>query len=97
MARNALNELDEALLNIDPHLVEIRRGAWAVLASSYPDSLRQAEHSGRELIDQTLKTGAPSSEITSEARFVADVSSKEGVTRRMRIRHLMLKQRGRVS
>jgi hypothetical protein len=95
--RNALDELDEALLAIDSHLVEIRRGAWSALASNHPDSLRQAAHSGRELIDQTLKTGAPNTEIISQQGFVPDKSSKDGVTRRMRIRYLMLKRRGSIS
>ena len=93
LARNALDELDEALLKIDAHLVEIRRGAWSALASHHPDSLRQAAHSGRELIDQTLKSGAPNAEISSQAGFVRDKSSKDGVTRRMRIRYLMTKHR----
>jgi hypothetical protein len=97
LARNALDELDEALLKIDPHLVEIRRGAWSALASNHPDSLRQAAHSGRELIDQTLKTGAPSAEIASQNGFVRDKTSKDGVTRKMRIRYLMAKHRGSVS
>lgn len=97
LARNALDELDEALLKIDAHLIEIRRGAWSALASHHPDSLRQAAHSGRELIDQTLKTGAPNPEIISQAGFVPDKSSKDGVTRRMRIRYLMTKHRGRIS
>lgn len=97
LARNALDELDEALLTIDTHLVEIRRGAWSALTSHHPDSLRQAAHSGRELIDQTLKTGAPNAEISSQPGFVPDKSSKDGVTRRMRIRYLMAKHRGRIS
>lgn len=97
LARNALDELDEALISIDPHLVEIRRGAWSALASSHPDSLRQAAHSGRELIDQTLKTGASNAVITAQKDFVPNKSSKDGVTRRMRIRHLMQKYRGSVS
>jgi len=32
--RNALDELDEALIKIDAHLVEIRRGAWSALFPS---------------------------------------------------------------
>jgi len=97
LARNALDDLDEALISIDPHLVEIRRGAWSALASSHPDSLRQAAHSGRELIDQALKSGAPNDAVTARTDFVPDKSSKDGVTRRMRIRHLMQKHRGSVS
>jgi hypothetical protein len=97
LAHNALDELDEALLMIDSHLVEIRRGAWSALASNHPDSLRQAAHSGRELIDQTLKIGATNADITAQQGFVPDKSSKDGVTRRMRIRYLMVKHRGSVS
>lgn len=97
MAHNALDELDEALLKIDPHLIEIRRGAWSALQSNHADSLRQAAHSGRELIDQTLKTGAPNSEIVSQEGFVRNTSSADGITRRMRVRHLMRKSRGRIS
>jgi hypothetical protein len=97
LARNALDELDEALLKIDPHLVEIRRGAWSALVSSHPDSMRQAAHSGRELIDQTLKTGAPNAEIMSQTSFVRAKTSNDGVTRKMRIRYLMEKHRGCVS
>jgi hypothetical protein len=97
LSRNALDELDEALSKLDPHLVEIRRGAWSALFSHHPDALRQAAHSGRELIDQALKTGAPNDEITAQPGFVPDKSSRDGVTRRMRIKHLMAKQRGAVS
>ncbi|WP_260739645.1 pPIWI-associating nuclease domain-containing protein [Tunturiibacter lichenicola] len=94
LTRKALDELDEVLSSIDSHLVEIRRGAWSALASSHPDSLRQAAHSGRELIDQTLKTEVPNAVITAQPNFAPDKSSKDGVTRRMRIRHLMQKHRG---
>ena len=97
VVRNALDALDEVLLGIDPHLVEIRRGAWSAIYSKHPDAHRQAAHSARELIDQTLKTGAPNDVITSQPGFVADKSSKDGVTRRMRIRYLMTKHRGQAS
>src|SRR5713226_3135929 len=59
LAKGALDDLDEALLRISPHLLEVRRGAWSAVASAQPDSLRQAAHSGRELLDQALKEGAP--------------------------------------
>ena len=97
LARKALDELDEALFGIDPHLVEIRRGAWSAHASSHADSLRQAAHSGRELIDQTLKLGAPDSEIKSQKGFLPDKSSRDGITRRMRTRFLMKKFQGSIS
>jgi hypothetical protein len=92
-----LDDLDSVLLSINPHLVEIRRGAWSALASNQPDSLRQAAHSGRELIDQTLKEGVLDSEIKAWPGFTPDTTSKSGVTRRMRLRLLMQKRKGSVS
>jgi Predicted pPIWI-associating nuclease len=95
--RDALDELDEVLLRIDRHLVQIRRGAWSALMSEHSDSLRQAAHSGRELIEQTIKTGAPDAEVRARQDYVPDKTSRDGVTRKMRIRHLMEKHRGHIS
>ena len=39
--RNAIDELDEVLLEIDPQLVSLRDGAWSALNSPAPDSTRQ--------------------------------------------------------
>jgi hypothetical protein len=92
-----LDELDEALSRISGHLVEVRRGAWSALMSGRPDSLRQATHSARELIDQALKEGAPDDEIKAQAGFVSDKTSRTGVTRKMRLKLLMQKYRGAIS
>jgi|SRR5919109_1780815 hypothetical protein len=97
LKRGALDELDEVLREIDPHLLEIRRGARAALAGRHPDSLRQAAHSARELIDQTLKQGAPDDEIRAQPTFRPDASSLSGITRRMRLKLLMKKFRGEIS
>jgi hypothetical protein len=97
LLRGNLDDLDAALSTISPHLVEVRRGAWAALKSSQPDSLRQAAHSGRELIDQTLKEGVTDAEVKAGPDFSADSSSKSGVTRRMRLKLLMRKRQGSVS
>lgn len=97
LGRGALDKLDEALLNISPHLVELRDGAWAALISSRPDSLRQAAHSARELIDQTLKEGAPDEVIKSAPDFAPDNTSRSGVTRRHRLKYLVRHHRGDVS
>jgi hypothetical protein len=97
LERSVLDELDNAFTAINPHLVEIRRGAWAAVASNQPDSLRQAAHSGRELIDQVLKEGAPDTEIIAQSGFTPDPNSKSGITRRMRLKFLMQKQKGSVS
>jgi len=97
LEKGVLDELDEALSKINLHLIEIRRGAWAAVASNQPDSLRQAAHSGRELIDQVLKEGAPDSEIKAQPDFTPDPSSKSGITRRMRFKFLMQKYKGAAS
>ena len=97
LKRNALDDLDEALRRINPYLLEIRRGAWTALDATHPDSLRQAAHSARELIDQVLKEGVSDEEIRSEPGFQADPRSSSGITRRMRMKRLMRKCRGGVS
>lgn len=89
--------LDSALQKINPHLLEIREGAWAAIASRQPDSLRQAAHSGRELIDQVLKDGAPDEKIRSQEGFLPDNSSRSGITRRHRFKFLMTKFQGATS
>ena len=97
LKRGALDSLDEALLRIDPHLLEIRRGAWAALGANRPDSLRQAAHSARELIEQVLKTAAPDEEVRAQSGFSPDRNSASGITRRNRLRLVMKKYRGDVS
>ena len=92
--RGALDPLDSALLKISPHLVELRAGAWEAVSSGRADSLRQAAHSGRELIDQVLKEGASDEIIKNDPDFVADNSSSTGVTRKHRLKYLMKKFRG---
>ena len=89
LTRRSLDSLDEALLAIEPHLLEVRAGAWSAVNSSEPDALRQAAHSARELIDQTLKVGAPDEQIKNKDWYLADSSSRTGVTRRHRLRFLV--------
>jgi hypothetical protein len=97
LSRGTLDELDRALREISPRLVEIRAGAWAAIRSAQPDAVRQAAHSGRELIDQTLKEGVPDDEVRADPTFASDPSSKSGITRKHRLRVLMRKYRGEVS
>lgn len=97
LKRKCIDELDGALSKISPHLLELREGAWAALASNQTDTLRQASHSARELLDQTLKEGAPDAAVTQMAGFVHDPKSTSGITRRHRIKYLMTDRRGRVS
>jgi len=99
LERNALDDLDAALREIDPHLdlVEIRRGMWSAFESGQPHSLAQSAHSARELIDQTLKLGAPDERVRADSSFRADASSSSGITRRMRLNLLMRVNRGTMS
>jgi hypothetical protein len=89
LERCELDDLDGALHLIDQHLVEIRSGAWAAAWSAQPDALRQAAHSGRELIDQTLKALAPDDAVEAAPDFRPDPSARNGITRRHRISYAM--------
>ena len=93
----AFDSLDQALRMIAPHLLSLRRGAWAALHSGTPHSLEQAAHSARELIDQVMKIGAPDEEVKARPDYVADPASSSGVTRRMRLRFLVAKFGGDLS
>ena len=97
LRQQCLDDLDSALAKISPTLVEMREGAWAAVTSRRPDSLRQASHSARELIDQTLKEGAPDKLIKQMAGFVPDRNSESGITRRHRLKYLMSTFQGDVS
>lgn len=92
-----LDALDGALAEISRALIDVRAGAWQAITSGRADAIRQAAHSGRELIEQTLKEGAPDNSVRSEPSFLPDRGSSSGVTRRHRIRFLMRKFRGEVS
>ena len=89
LRRRELDALDSALSAIAPQLVELRAGAWSAIASGRPDALRQAAHSGRELIDQALKEGARDEAIKIQPWFQPEKDSRSSVTRRHRLRYLM--------
>jgi Predicted pPIWI-associating nuclease len=91
-----LDDLDEALMSISAHLLEVRRGAWTAIASSQPDSFRQAAHSARELIDQVLKEAAPDDLALTDAEFKRHASEPE-VTIKDRRKFLKRKFQGEVS
>jgi hypothetical protein len=88
LENKTLDPLDEALAAISPNLLDVRSGACSAVASSEPDAMRQAAHSARELIDQTLKLGAPDQKVKNEPWYSPDGTSQTGVTRRHRLRYL---------
>ena len=90
--RGALDDLDQALWQLAPALLEIRYGAWAAVASFQPDAMRQAAHSGRELIRQVLARLAPDEEVRRASWFRGDQ-----LTRRNRLRFAMETRHGRAS
>lgn len=55
LERGAVDDLDTALLKLDPRFLEMREGMWVAALSANPDRARQAAQSARELIDQVLK------------------------------------------
>ncbi|WP_193176536.1 hypothetical protein [Oricola nitratireducens] len=89
LKRGAPDELDAALMELGSHLVELRSGAWSASLSSSPDAARQAAHSARELIIQTLDAVAPIEKITAEPGFQPAKESTSGVTRKMRFRYAL--------
>jgi len=97
LQRRALDALDVALSRIASNLVELREGAWAAVTAPRPDSQRQSAHSARELIDQVLKIGASDGVVRSMPGFVPDASNHSGITRRHRLKYLMIANRGAVS
>jgi len=89
--RGALDDLDEALKNVDPALLERRQGAWAAFYSGRADFLSQAATSARELLTQTLRTLAPDEAVQAKSWFQPNEGARNsgGVTRGHRIRFII--------
>jgi DNA-binding MarR family transcriptional regulator len=90
--RHAPDELDQWLQEIDPTLVDMRDGAMAAVHSAQPDAIRQAAHSGRELIRQVLDRLAPDDQVERTSWFRG-----EKVTRRDRVKLTLERRAGRIS
>lgn len=95
--RADLDELDSALHDISVNLRDMRSGAQEALHSGGSDALRQAAHSGRELISQILRTLSPDEEIKCQPWFAPVASSNSGVTRRHRIKYALQQRKDRFS
>lgn len=72
---------------LGPNFSSMWYGAWAVLESSNPDRIRQAAHSGRELLQQVLAKLAPDSAFT--ASEVLNINNNGTATRKMRVRKIL--------
>ena len=93
LERGTLDALDKALYQLDPTLLDTRHGAWAAVGSFHPDAMRQAAHSGRELIRQVLARTAPDDEVRRAVWYQPGAQ----ITRRNRVRLTMEKRQGRFS
>jgi hypothetical protein len=91
LERGVLDDLDGALKEVDPALLERRQGAWAAYHSGRPDSLSQAAASARELLTQTLRILAPNEAIQRKSWFETHEGARNsgGVTRGHRIRFII--------
>lgn len=89
--KKVLDNLDEILFGIDPQskLINMRYGAYDAVLNRQADWQRQAATSLVELIDHTLRTISPDDGIRAKTWFVADPSSKTGITRKHRVRYYL--------
>ena len=93
LARGALDELDKALWHLSPDFVNMRRGAWRAANSSAPDTLRQAAHSGRELVSQVLHVVSPDDEVRGRPWFNPNPNKSHEVTRKNRYKNAIEKRK----
>lgn len=91
LTRGALDSLDLALSQLSPDFISMRRGAWRAANSTAPDALRQAAHSGRELVSQVLKTVSSDAEVRSQVWY--NPRKPNEITRRDRYKTAILKRK----
>lgn len=72
----------------------MRRGAWRASYSQAPDTVRQAAHSGRELVSQVLQRVSSDDETRAQSWFTPNPNKPQEVSRKARYKHAILK-RGR--
>lgn len=75
---------------IDPNLVRMLNGAMSALNDLSADSVRQACHSMRECLTYLTRSLAPDEGIKNTPWFVADKTSRSGVTRKHRLQYMIL-------
>jgi hypothetical protein len=91
LEKRVLDELDELLigLNSDSDLINMRYGAYDAILNKQVDWQRQSAASLVELIDHTLRTIAPNDNVIAQSWYIAETTSKTGVTRKHRIRYFL--------
>ncbi len=80
-------ELDDALRSLGSNYIDMWHGAWAVLKSDSPDRIRQAAHSGRELLIQFIEELAPDSAF--DAIAIKEHGHNGKITRKMRVMKIL--------
>ena len=80
--------LDDIFRDLGPNYSAMWQGSWVVLNSDSPDRIRQAAHSGRELLMQILAELAPDSAFDAKE---IELHGREGkVTRKMRVQKILV-------
>jgi predicted transcriptional regulator len=85
--RDRATQLDVVFQGLGPNYIAMWQGSWVVLDSNSPDRIRQAAHSGRELLMQILANLAPDSAFDA---LEIEKNGYEGkVTRKMRVKKIL--------
>jgi hypothetical protein len=85
--RDRTEQLDGVFQSLGPNFTAMWQGSWAVLESNSPDRIRQAAHSGRELLMQMLAYLAPDSAFDSEE--IEKYGYEGKITRKMRVKKIL--------
>lgn len=91
LEKKVLDELDELLLslNSDSDLIKMRYGAYDAVLDRQTDWQRQSAASLVELVDHTLRTIAPNDVVITQTWYIADKTSKTGITRKHRVKYFL--------
>jgi hypothetical protein len=85
--REKAAQLDDVFRGLGPNYIAMWHGGWMVLDSRSPDRIRQAAHSGRELLMQALAELAPDSAF--DVAEVIKYGFQGKVTRKMRVKKIL--------
>ena len=84
-----LDDLDKLLSIVSPKLPELRKGCWHAINQAGPDWARHAAASFRQMVTNVLNLAAPDEKIRAQTWFEPDSTSRNGITRRQRIRFIL--------